>query len=130
MNVAQGNLANQCGGGYFFNSRSIAAYYGTGVAFGCNYGTPPFLLRSPDSPLLCHLGKDVIPLQNDVLIGEQAMDRPATVISCGAISALSTACVASRMDNRQVLGGLAMRIGRRATDVPLLGVASARMHNL
>ncbi|PMD22615.1 hypothetical protein NA56DRAFT_747867 [Hyaloscypha hepaticicola] len=38
VNVAQGNLANQCGGGYFFSGRSIAAYYGTGVAFGCNYG--------------------------------------------------------------------------------------------
>ncbi|KAE9375808.1 hypothetical protein N431DRAFT_463874 [Stipitochalara longipes BDJ] len=38
VNVAQGNLANQCGNGYFYNGRSIAAYYNTGVAFGCNYG--------------------------------------------------------------------------------------------
>ena len=37
-NVAQGEFADMCGSGYFFNSRSIAKVYDDAVAYGCNYG--------------------------------------------------------------------------------------------
>ena len=38
VNVAQGMLANQFGGGLPWYSHSIAATYNSGVAYGCNYG--------------------------------------------------------------------------------------------
>ncbi|EKG22373.1 Ankyrin [Macrophomina phaseolina MS6] len=37
-NRAQGKLADMCGGGYYFNSRSIAQVSGGAVAYACNYG--------------------------------------------------------------------------------------------
>ncbi|KAI0800220.1 hypothetical protein C8Q74DRAFT_398872 [Fomes fomentarius] len=37
-NVAQGELADMCGNGYFFSSRSVAKVSGDAVAYGCNYG--------------------------------------------------------------------------------------------
>ena len=36
-NAAQGELADMCGGGYFFSGRSIARVYEDTVAYGCNY---------------------------------------------------------------------------------------------
>ena len=62
-----------------------------------------------------------------MLIGGQVTDRHATATSCGAISLRSIACAASRMERRRGRGGIAMIVGRRSTDVLLLGVASARM---
>ncbi|GME48628.1 hypothetical protein C8Q74DRAFT_1364003 [Neofusicoccum parvum] len=37
-NTAQGKLADMCGNGYYFSSKSIAQVSGGAVAFGCNYG--------------------------------------------------------------------------------------------